>query len=85
MSGLKEDQYLQQNNKNITEETLKNTLEYGVGYLHDGLTQKERQYVKQLYTQGIIRILVVAYTLSWEIGDIESHIVIIMDAEIYDG
>ena len=33
--------YLNSVNKNISEETLKSTLEYGVAYLHDGLSQKE--------------------------------------------
>jgi len=30
-------------------------------------------------------LLVVVYTLSWSIDDLESHLVIILDAERFDG
>lgn len=32
----------------------------------------------------MIRVLVVTHTLCWEVGDLESHVVIIADAERYD-
>lgn len=64
---------------------MKQTLEYGVGFIHDGLKDSEKSFIKKIYKQGVIRVLVVSENLSWELGDIESHIVVILDAEKYDG
>ena len=61
------------------------TLSNGVAYLHDGLTDPEINYIKQLFKQGIIKVLIVTQALCWEIGDLESHVVIIIDAEKFEG
>ena len=65
--------------------TLLQTLEYGVGFLHDGLSDKEISYIKQIYKQGLIRVLIVISSYCWKISDLESHLVIILDAETYKG
>lgn len=57
----------------------------GIGYIHDGMPEAEKEFVKALYKKGVIRLLVVIYSLSWSINDLESHLVIIMDAERFDG
>jgi pre-mRNA-splicing helicase BRR2 len=57
----------------------------GIGYIHDGMSEKEKDYVKTLYKKGIIKLLIVIYSLSWSINDLESHIVVILDAERFDG
>ncbi len=69
----------------MSEETLKTTLERGIGFIHDGMNENEKEFVKNLYRQGIIRLLIAIYTLSWSIDDLESHMVIILDAERFDG
>lgn len=79
------DTFMKDVEKNISEESLRSTLEYGIGFIHDGLTDREIKFLKTIYKQGLIRVLVVIYTLSWRIDDLQSHIVIILDAERYDG
>lgn len=77
--------YMGDVNKNVSEQTLRSTLEYGVGFLHDGMSDSEKDFIKNLYKLGTIRVLVVIYTMSWSIDDLESHLVIVLDAERFDG
>jgi pre-mRNA-splicing helicase BRR2 len=64
---------------------LTQTLEYGIGYYHDGMTEHEKDFIKKLYREGVIRVLIVIYQMSWSIDDLESHLVIILDAEFFNG
>ena len=41
--------------------------------------------MKQMYTEGLVRLLVVSQGFCWEVTDLKSHIVVIMDVERYDG
>jgi pre-mRNA-splicing helicase BRR2 len=70
--------------KVIKEETLKHTLSLGVGYLHEGLTERERSIVKFLYDLGIINLLVIPHNLCWDVGDLYCFMVLIMDPVVYD-
>lgn len=69
----------------IKEPILKQTLLSGVAYMHDGMSDSEKEFVKKLFREGAIRLLVAIYTMSWNLDDLESHIVVILDAERYDG
>ena len=40
----------------ISKQTLKETLTYGVGYLHEGLTDTEVKIVEQLFTSGAVQV-----------------------------
>jgi replicative superfamily II helicase len=60
-------------------------LQFGIGIVHDGMTGREIQTVKQLYIDGSIRVLIATHSHCWEIADIQSHVVVILDAEKYDG
>lgn len=57
--SAEEKDYLRKNEENVSEETMIETLSNGVAYLHDGLTDPEIAYIKQLFKQGIIKVLVV--------------------------
>jgi len=41
-----EKEYLRNNNAKLSEESLKSTLEYGIGFLHEGLSDGEIDYLK---------------------------------------
>ena len=69
----------------LTEQTLVTCLQYGIGIIHDGLTEKEIQIVKQLYNDGSIRVLIVTYSHCWETAELKSHVVVVLDVEKYDG
>lgn len=49
------------------------------------MNDTEKDYIKSLYKEGIIRVLIVIYSMSWAIDDLESHLVILLDAERFDG
>lgn len=84
--GTKEEnRYLDSVSSKISEVTVRTTLEHGIGILHDGMSDQEKSLIKRLYQEGSIRLLVVVYTLSWSIDDLQSHLVVILDAERFDG
>jgi pre-mRNA-splicing helicase BRR2 len=80
-----ESKYMSEVKKNVSEPTLKSTLEYGIGFIHDGMLDKEKEYIKSLYKSGHIRLLVALYSLTYYLDDLESHIVLILDPERFDG
>jgi pre-mRNA-splicing helicase BRR2 len=49
------------------------------------MTEREIQTVKQLYSFGAIRVLIVTHSHCWDVADLQSHVVVILDAEKYDG
>lgn len=69
----------------VSETSLASALEYGIGLLHDGLTTAEINLVKRLYSEGTIRLLVISEQFCWEVSELKSNIVILMDVEKYDG
>ena len=68
-----------------TDQTQRSTLEYGVGILHDGMSEDEKAFVISLYHSHTIKILVAIHTFAWSLDSVESHLVVILDAERYDG
>jgi pre-mRNA-splicing helicase BRR2 len=68
----------------ISDSTLKETLSNGVAYLHEGLNQIDRRIVEQLFDSGAIQVIVVSLSLCWSLS-INSHLVIIMDTQYYNG
>ncbi|KAK6185571.1 hypothetical protein SNE40_007775 [Patella caerulea] len=68
----------------ISDKTLRETLTSGVGYLHEGLSEKERKIVEQLFNTGAVQVVVVSRNLAWGVN-IAAHLVIVMDTQYYDG
>jgi len=66
------------------ERSLKQTLEYGVGFLHEGFSQTERAVIERLFEAGAIQVLVATEQLSWGMTML-AHLVIIMDTKKFDG
>ena len=56
----------------------------GIAYLHEGLSDKERQIVEQLFMLGAIQVMVVSRSLCWAIVA-KAHLVVVMDTQYYDG
>lgn len=38
--------FIQEYQRKISEHSLKSTLEYGIGFLHDGMNDSEKEYIK---------------------------------------
>uniref|UniRef100_A0A8C6VLA8 U5 small nuclear ribonucleoprotein 200 kDa helicase n=1 Tax=Naja naja TaxID=35670 RepID=A0A8C6VLA8_NAJNA len=68
----------------LNDNTLKETVVNGVGYLHEGLTSMERRVVEQLFSSGAIQVVVASRNLCWGMN-LAAHLVIIMDTQYYNG
>ncbi|XP_020612728.1 U5 small nuclear ribonucleoprotein 200 kDa helicase-like, partial [Orbicella faveolata] len=70
--------------KRLNDKTLKETVGYGVAYLHEGLSEAETKIVEQLFNSGAIQVVVVSRNLAWAVN-MSAHLVIIMDTQFYEG
>lgn len=68
----------------IKEETLRATLRYGIGYLHEGLDDMDREVVSQLFEAGWIQVCVMTNLLCWGVP-LTAHLVVVMGTQYYDG
>eukprot|EP01113_Clastostelium_recurvatum_P015961 TRINITY_DN1902_c1_g1_i1.p1 TRINITY_DN1902_c1_g1~~TRINITY_DN1902_c1_g1_i1.p1 ORF type:complete len:2154 (-),score=847.63 TRINITY_DN1902_c1_g1_i1:92-6553(-) len=68
----------------IESKALRESLSFGVGFLHEGLTAKERRIVETLFRSGAITALVATYDLSWGM-DLSAYLVVIMGTQYYQG
>lgn len=66
------------------ETALKQTLAFGVGYLHEGFSTSERQVIERLYQAGALQVLVVTESLAWGMS-LSAHLVIVADTKKYHG
>jgi len=73
--------YLVQNN--VKDETLKHTLEFGIGIHHAGLDSRDRDLVENLFVSGKIQVLVCTSTLAWGVN-FPAHLVVIKGTEYFD-
>ncbi|XP_027106928.1 DExH-box ATP-dependent RNA helicase DExH12-like [Coffea arabica] len=68
----------------IKEPMLKETLRYGVGYLHEGLTGTDQDIVKTLFETGWVQVCVMSSSMCWGVA-LSAHLVVIMGTQHYDG
>ncbi|KAL0699137.1 hypothetical protein Bca4012_055259 [Brassica carinata] len=70
--------------KKISEETLKETLRHGVGYLHEGLCSLDKEIVTQLFEAGRIQVCVMSSSLCWG-TPLTAHLMVVMGTQYFDG
>lgn len=68
----------------IKEPMLRETIRYGVGYLHEGLTATDHDIVKTLFETGWIQVCVMSSSLCWGVP-LSAHLVVVMGTQYYDG
>merc|ERR1712078_744504 len=68
----------------VRERSLKQTLEYGVGFLHEGFSATERAVIERLFEAGAIQVLVATEQLCWGMTML-AHLTVIMDTKKFDG
>ncbi|KAL7257965.1 hypothetical protein ACSBR1_004148 [Camellia fascicularis] len=68
----------------IKEPMLRETLQYGVGYLHEGLTSTDQDIVKTLFETGWIQVCVMSSSMCWGVP-LSAHLVVVMGTQYYDG
>ncbi|PIA32529.1 hypothetical protein AQUCO_04400019v1 [Aquilegia coerulea] len=68
----------------IEDPMLSDTLLYGIGYLHEGLTSIEKEVVSQLFEAGWIQVCVASSSMCWGLS-LSAHLVVVMGTQYYDG
>ncbi|KAI8532460.1 hypothetical protein RHMOL_Rhmol11G0215900 [Rhododendron molle] len=68
----------------IKEPLLSETMRYGVGYLHEGLTSTDQDIVKMLFETGWIQVCVMSSSMCWGVP-LSAHLVVVMGTQYYDG
>ncbi|KAJ1371622.1 hypothetical protein KIN20_033608 [Parelaphostrongylus tenuis] len=68
----------------LQDQTLRETLLCGVGFLHEGTHAKDFQIVEKLFSSGAIQVCIVPRTMCYQIG-MTAYLVVIMDTQFYNG
>lgn len=81
---LKMDEYeLSSHIDKVKDETLKLSLQFGIGLHHAGLVESDRQISHKLFEQNKIQILIATSTLAWGVN-LPAHLVIIKGTQFFD-
>lgn len=67
----------------VKDDTLKLSLQFGIGLHHAGLVESDRQISHKLFEQNKIQILVATSTLAWGVN-LPAHLVIIKGTQFFD-
>ena len=70
--------------KNITDKYLAFSLEYGVGFIYEGMNQSDRDIIEELFRVEAIGILIATYKLRWEVN-LKSFLVAVLDCSSFEG
>lgn len=68
----------------VREAALKDTLCKGVGYVYPGMLEADRKKVWDLYERGVVQVVAVPHTITWEVTH-KAHLVVVMGTEYYEG
>lgn len=68
----------------VTDEDLKETLEYGIGFYHEGMSKQDKQVVERLYRAGAIQVVVASKDTAWSIP-LTAYMVVLMGVQTYEG
>lgn len=67
----------------VKDDTLKLSLQFGIGLHHAGLIESDRQISHKLFEQNKIQILIATSTLAWGVN-LPAHLVIIKGTQFFD-
>ncbi|UZJ56862.1 hypothetical protein CBS101457_006182 [Exobasidium rhododendri] len=68
----------------VQDEELKEVLQYGIGYYHEGLSRGDARIVQRLFEAGAIQVVVVSKEMAWSCP-MKAHLVLIMSCQSYEG
>jgi replicative superfamily II helicase len=69
--------------KRISDQYLLHIIDYGIGYIYEGMNEFEREIVEELFKVEGITVLVITQALKWEI-DYKVFMVAVLDCCKYD-
>lgn len=78
-----DDQELQEILETVKDDTLKLSLQFGMGLHHAGLVDSDRRIAHKLFESGKIQILIATSTLAWGVN-LPAHLVIIKGTQFFD-
>ena len=68
----------------IQDEELREVVQYGIGFYHEGLSRVDARIVQRLYDAGAIQVVVVSKDMAWDCP-MKAHLVLIMSCQSYEG
>lgn len=68
----------------VSDEDLKETLEYGIGFYHEGMSKQDKLIVERLYQAGGIQVIVASKDTAWGMP-LSAYMVILMGTQTYEG
>lgn len=81
--NIDDDEELRYYLSQITDDTLRLSLQFGIGLHHAGLVEKDRTISHQLFQKNKIQILIATSTLAWGVN-LPAHLVIIKGTQFFD-
>ncbi|EGV63827.1 Sec63-domain-containing protein [Yamadazyma tenuis ATCC 10573] len=69
--------------ENVKDDTLKLSLQFGMGLHHAGLVESDRRISHKLFESGKLQILIATSTLAWGVN-LPAHLVIIKGTQFFD-
>ncbi|EFA74523.1 DEAD/DEAH box helicase [Heterostelium album PN500] len=75
---------LEKHLQKIESVALKQALQWGVGFYHEGLTAQEKRTVEILFKSGAIQVLIATHSVCWSL-DVYASLVVIMGTQLYQG
>ncbi|KAI6193789.1 hypothetical protein M3Y96_01056000 [Aphelenchoides besseyi] len=79
-----EDEFFSKLLNKISDPTLRDTVSSGVGFYHEGTQQSDISIVEELFSAGVIQVLIVPRTMCYQVN-VQSYLVVIMDTQFYNG
>lgn len=67
----------------VKDETLRLSLQFGIGLHHAGLPESDRQISHKLFEAGKIQVLIATSTLAWGVN-LPAHLVVIKGTQFFD-
>lgn len=81
--NIEDDEELRYYLSQVTDETLRLSLQFGIGLHHAGLVEKDRSISHRLFEKNKIQILIATSTLAWGVN-LPAHLVIIKGTQFFD-
>ena len=74
---------LQLNLTRVKDESLRESLNFGIGLHHAGLVESDRQLAEELFANNKIQVLVATSTLAWGVN-LPAHLVVVKGTQFFD-
>uniref|UniRef100_A0A914ZDG7 U5 small nuclear ribonucleoprotein 200 kDa helicase n=1 Tax=Panagrolaimus superbus TaxID=310955 RepID=A0A914ZDG7_9BILA len=68
----------------VHDDSLRETLSRGVGFIHEGISPRDVEIAETLFSSGSIQVLIVPRTMCYQVRA-TAYVVIIMDTQVYNG